>query len=398
VCVLATGCVSEPVSVGHSERNSTTAGERSIGGDAADPASSFTMPNDVWAVVQQRCTWCHTPQHPTGGFDFTNRTQSQAVVRAIGYGVQSEMAPVLGRLTAADKSVLLDWVQRTTGPLPPVVVPARIHWEMTQAIAGFADGTTPPGFGFVVEDGWIDASVWKVASYTDRYGITGRGVALDQTHSVDQSIFPLSRNPSSYFFFKGIPWHGRMHDMRLEGDIRVDRWMSVGMQTAHCEPTGRANREYVRLQFDRDAISLRSAPKGPAFAETWPWGGSGSSPGADPQLTGTLDATGFYQRNDEWLHFVLTATRVAGGVRWTALVTRRGTGAVVASLNAMQASSTPLAGSFFLHAYAVGGKRNWANLVLDAEIDRDATPAAQPRPAPRGGAQYGTGGDPLATR
>jgi hypothetical protein len=88
---------------------------------------------------------------------------------------------------------------------------------------------------------------------------------------------------------------------------------------------------------------------------------------------GTLNASGFYQRNDEWLHFVFTATRVPQGTVWTALVTRRGTGAVVADLQGMQQSSEPLAGTFFLHAYAVGDKRNWANLVFDAQIDRDPT-------------------------
>jgi hypothetical protein len=370
-------------------------GEGSTSAGTVAPAATYTMPNAVWAVVQQRCTWCHTAQHPTGGFDFSHREQSHATVRAIGTGVQLEMAPLVGRLAAAEKSILLDWVQGTTGPLAPVVVPARLHWELNTALAGVPDGTTAPGFGFVIEDGWIDPAAWKVATYTDRFGITARGIALNQTHSVDQSAFPSSRNPSSYFFFKGIPWHGRLHDMRLEGDIRVDRWMSVGMQAMRCEPPGRSNRDYVRLQFDRDAISLRSAP---TVNETWPWGGSAASPGADAKLTGTLNASGFYQRNDEWLHFVLTAARVSGGVRWTAVVTRRGTGALVASLSAMQATSMPLEGSFFLHAYAAGDKRNWANLSLDAAIDRDAAPAPQPRFGPRGGLQHAESDAPVARR
>jgi hypothetical protein len=381
VWMAMTGCDPASTPVGPADRFSPTTDQR-LAAAGGDDAAAATMPDDVWAVVQQRCTWCHTTQHPTGGFDFTRRDQSAAVVRAIGTGVQLEMAPLIGRLAPLEKRTLLDWVQRTTGPLPAVVTPARLRWELAGVVTGLPDGATVPGFAFVVEDGWIDSSPWTVATYTDRFGISARGIALNQTHSVDPSRFPQSRNPSSYFVFKGIPWHGRCHDMRLEGDVRVDRWMSVGMQAARLEPTGRANRDYVRLQFDRDAISLRSAPAGPQFLETWPWGGSAAAPGADPELTGTLNASGFYQRNDEWLHFVLTATRLAGGVRWSAIVTRRGTGAVVASLHAMQPSSTPLAGSFFLHAYAAGGKRNWANLVFDASIDRDALVAQQPRPAP----------------
>jgi hypothetical protein len=53
------------------------------------------------------------------------------------------------------------------------------------------------------------------------------------------------------------------------------------MQADDMHPTGRDNRSYVRLQFDRDAISLRSAP---TALETWPWGGA-----PDAKLTGTLD-------------------------------------------------------------------------------------------------------------
>jgi hypothetical protein len=29
----------------------------------------------------------------------------------------------------------------------------------------------------------------------------------------------------------------------------------------------------------------------------------------------------------------------------------------------------PASGTFFLHAYAGGGRRNWANLVFDAKVD-----------------------------
>lgn len=379
VWLAVTGCGPEPTPVGPADRFSSNGGSESIGATTGEAAVAATMPDDVWAVVQQRCAWCHTSEHPTGGFDFSQRAQSLATVRAIGTGVQLEMAPLIGRLPSHEKRTILDWVRRTSGPLPPVFVPPMVHWELSTVIAGLPEGAVVPGFGFVVEDGWIDSSPWTVATYTDRFGITARGVALDQRHGVDQTVFPPSHNPSSYFVFKGIPWHGRFRDVRFEGDVRVDRWMSVGLQASRLEPTGRANRDYVRLQFDRDAISLRSAPVAP-FLETWPWGGSAAAPDPDPELVGTLNASGFYQRSDEWLHFVVTATRATGGVRWTAVVTRRGTGATVASLSAMQASAAPLAGSFFLHAYAAGTRRNWANLVLDARVDHDATVVTRPHP------------------
>jgi hypothetical protein len=349
---------------------------KSMSGHGAETSSRLTMPADVWSIVQQRCVWCHTTQHSTANLDFTHRTQSAGDVRRIGTGVQVEMAPLVARLDAREKDAILSWVERETGALPPVSIPPRLHWELSPLLAGLPEGAHAPGFGFVLEDGSIDSAPWTVTTYTDRFGISARSIALDQTHAVDPAVFPASRNPSSYFVFAGVPWHGRFHDMRLEGDVRVDRWMSVGMQAERIEPPGRNSREYVRLQFDRDAISLRSAPT--AF-ETWPWGGTAVSPGADGKLVGTTDrGGGFYQRSDEWLHFVLTATRSASGVRWDALVTRRGDGSMVAWLQATQASAKPLGGTFFLHAYAVGGRRNWANLVFDASIDRDTAPTLPP--------------------
>jgi len=365
------GCGSEPTPVGPAEILTAKGGP--------ETNATVTFPANVWSVVQQRCVWCHTPQHPTGGFDFTQQTQTLTTVHEIGYAVQQEMAPAIVRLPAAEKRTILDWVVATTGPFPQVAIPATYHWELQNVIAGLPDGAPVPGFEFAIEDGWMDPTPWTVATYTDRYGIRCKGVALNQTRFTDTRVFSSSRNPSSYLVFKGVPWHGRFHDMRMEGDVRVNRWISVGMQLRDMQPTGRRQRDYVRLQFDRDAISLRSAPTG---LETWPWGGSGSSPGADGKLTGNLNASGFYQRNDEWLHFVLTSTRVAGGVQWTALVTRRGTGAVVASLQGLQRTTELLSGGFFLHAYGVGSKRNWANLVFDAQIDGDPVSAVPPATVP----------------
>lgn len=366
------GCGPEPTPVG-------PAAKAASGGPETNAVVAF--PADVWSVVQERCVWCHTPQNPTGGFDFTQRTQTLATVREIGYAVQQEMAPLVVRLPAAEKRTILNWVAAATGPWPQVQVPASYHWELQNVIAGLPDGAPVPGFAFAVEDGWIDSRPWTVATYTDRFGIRFKGVALAQSRFTDSRIFSSSRNPSSYLVFKGVPWHGRFHDMRMEGDVRVNRWISVGMQARDMQPSGRGRRDYVRLQFDRDAISLRSAP---TVTETWPWGGSGAVPGADGKLTGNLNASGFYQRNDEWLHFVLTSARVPEGVRWNALVTRRGTGAVVASLQALQRTTEPLGGVFFLHAYGVGSQRNWANLVFDAQVDGDPVSAPPPvPPAPR---------------
>jgi hypothetical protein len=244
-----------------------------------------------------------------------------------------------------------------------VTIPARFTWRLEDAIAGLPDGAPAPGFAFVVEDGYIDEQGWRVRTESDNHGRSYRAIVLEQNHGVDQRVFSSSRNPSSYLVFNGIPWHGRFADCRIEGDVRVRRWMSIGMHAREIEPTGRDQREYVRLQIDRDAISMRSAP---TPLETWPWGDR-----ADPRLAGTTNASGFYLTGNAWLHFVFEARTEPAGVRWTARVTNTATGAVVADLSAIEAGPNPLRGTFFLHAYSVDGGRAWANLVFTADIDRN---------------------------
>jgi hypothetical protein len=331
------------------------------GGGTGGGGGGSTGGGTADAIIAQRCTWCHTARHPAAGIDLQAGVGS-AQLDAFGRGVQLELAPFVERLGAADKRTLLDWVRARGGAVPPVpAIPARTTWRLADVIADLPDGAPAPGFAFVVEDAFVDTRGWTVATFTDKHGRTCRGVALAQEHSVDQSVFSSSRNPSSYLVFGDLPWHGRFYDTRIEGDVRVGRWMSVGMAARRLSPTGRSQRDYVRLQFDRDAISLRSAP---TPLETWPWGER-----ADPRLRGTTDAAGFYQTASEWLHFVFESRRESGGVRWTARVVNPATGRVMADLSAFETTSTPPAGTFFLHAYSTGDKRGWANLVVTTSID-----------------------------
>jgi hypothetical protein len=314
------------------------------------------------ALVTRHCVWCHTSASPAAGIDLQAMRLSPAQWDAMGYGVAYELAPFATRLVPGDKRTLLDWIRARGGTVPAVTIPSTATWRMSDAIAGLPNGAPAPGFAFVIEDGYIDHDGWTVQTYTDRHGTTYKGIHLNQTHGVDQAIFSSSRNPSSYLVFPGIPWHGRFYDSRMEGDVRVGRWMSIGMHARDMTPTGRDHREYVRLQIDRDAISLRSAP---TPLETWPWGDR-----PDPRLSGTTDASGFYQTSSEWLHFVLQARRTSDGVAWSARVTNPATGAVMADLAATERSANPLMGTFFLHAYSTGDDRMWANLVFSASIDR----------------------------
>lgn len=313
------------------------------------------------ALVARHCVWCHTTAEPAAGIDLQSMRLSPQQWNEMGRGVANELAPFATRLAPGDKRTLLDWIAARGGDVPAVSIPATANWRLADAIAGVPEGAAAPGFAFVIEDGYIDRSGWTVRSYTDRHGRTYRGVHLDQTHRVDQSVFSSSENPSSYLVFPNA-WHGRFHDSRMEGDVRVGRWMSIGLHARTMEPTGRDHREYVRLQLDRDAISLRSAP---TPLETWPWGNR-----ADPRLQGTTDASGFYQTSSEWLHFVLQARTTSAGVEWTARVTNPATNAVIADLHALERDPDPLQGTFFLHAYSTGDDRMWANLVFSATIDR----------------------------
>jgi hypothetical protein len=316
---------------------------------------------DFWAIMDQSCLWCHTTQNPEAGFDFSNHTIDASGYNEMANGVQLEMAPLMERLQRRDKDVLLGWLAARGATIPPEDIPSRYRWTLADEIASLPDGATAPGFAFIIEDGFIDQQAWTVSTYTDKHGRTYRGIALDQQRQVDQSIFTSSRNPSSYLIFRGVPYHGRFFNSRMEGDVRVGRWMSVGMATRTMEPTGRDKREYVRLQFDRDAISLRSAP---TRLETWPWGDE-----ADGRLTGNLNASGFYQTSSEWLHFVFESKRQADGVHWTAVVTNPQTGAVLADLHGVESLADPLQGTFFLHSYSTGDNDMWANLVFETQVD-----------------------------
>ena len=314
------------------------------------------------ALVTRNCVWCHTSANPTAGIDLQTMRLSATQWDDMGRGVAYELAPFVTRLAPGDKRTLLDWIAARGGHVPAVTIPSTHSWRLADAIAGRANGDPAPGFAFVIEDAYIDHQGWTVQTYTDRHGRTYKGIHLDQTHRVDQRIFSSSVNPSSYLVFPNVPWHGRFYDSRMEGDVRVGRWMSIGMHARDMSPTGRDHREYVRLQIDRDAISLRSAP---TALETWPWGNR-----PDPRLNGTTDASGFYQTSSEWLHFVLQARRTGDGVAWTARVTNPATGAVMADLSAFERDANPLMGTFFLHAYSTGDDRMWANLVFTASVDR----------------------------
>jgi hypothetical protein len=314
------------------------------------------------AVLARHCTWCHTTEHPAARIDLQSGRLTPTQLDDMGRGVQLEMAPFISRLPSADKRTLLDWVRSQGGTVPVVSIPTQYTWRLADAIANVPDGSPAPGFAFVVEDGFIDEHAWTVQSSTGNDGRTFRGIELDQSHSVDQSVFPSSRNPSSYLVFKGIPWHGRFKNSRIEGDVRVHRWMSIGLHARELEPLGRDHRQYVRLQIDRDAISMRSAPM---HLETWPWGDV-----ADPRLSGNTNASGFYLTSGPWLHVVFQARSEPGGVRWSARVTNTSSGQVLADLSALETDSDPLMGTFFLHGYSVSAGKVWANLVFTADIDQ----------------------------
>src|SRR5262245_48861232 len=141
---------------------------------------------NVTALLARDCRWCHTTEHPSAGINFEYGSLTRAQLNDMGRGVQLEMAPFIHRLPAADKRALLDWVRAQGGTVPEVQIPSRFTWRLADAIANVPNGARAPGFGFVIEDGFIDELAWKVENSTDSHGRAYRAVTLNQDHGVDQ--------------------------------------------------------------------------------------------------------------------------------------------------------------------------------------------------------------------
>lgn len=368
-------------------------------GPAKVLAAPATMTDTVWTRTRTECRWCHIYQvydPVTGGqrypsdFNFTTRTSVDATqLSTLGFGVRTELAPFVKRLSPIVRDTLIAWAASRGYTTPIYNLPQTFDFTWATWLNQQSGSNIPRGWFFTVEDGWIDgASVnggsathrWRIEDVTDGQGTRHRALVERQTRTTSADSFPASQNSSVYGILGFQKYHGRFYDYTIEGDVYGlnNRWFSVFMHAEEMKPTGRDHREYVRAQFDRDAISIRSVP---TANETWPWGGSGcGTEGADSKLVGHLNKCDIFLGTSRWYHFVFTSqrrTRLGGfatadtlGTLYTLQFQDPYTQETIADLYGIAINDTTSAGVWGFHSYAASsGIRAWANIQVHAKVD-----------------------------
>lgn len=345
-------------------------------------AAPVTMPDTTWAIVQKSCKHCHQWEPMPAGVDLRTRTSVQDhQLPLFASGVGLELAPFVSKLTPAHKDTLIKWVKSRGVQAPTYAVPTTFTYDMNEWIA---KQTTehPKGWFWSNEDNWIDGATANGGQTTHRWYVGSfqgkQALRLLQTHQTSADSFAASRNPSTYGIVGPQWYHGHYYDYTIEGDVygTLNRWFSVFLEASVIKPPGRSNRNYVRLQFDRDAVSLRSIP---SDEETWPWGGTAASPGADEVLVGNLNKSGIFLGN-KWYHFVFTSerrTKAKGyvsadtlGTMYTALVTDPQTKEVIANLWGIAVNDTTREGVWGFHKYSsAAAPVAWANVTVRAKVN-----------------------------
>src|SRR5262249_13193340 len=146
-------------------------------------------------------------------------------------------------------------------------------------IAGAANGSDGQAsgrfFGFAIED--LARSPLTIEDYTDNQGVTKRGVALQDFHSVNQDSFDLSTHPVNYIVPDGLAWNGRPIEMTFSGWVVQDRHMGLFFHSRELRKgaspsAAREKRTYVRLQIDQDYFAWRGKKSDYVDnIETFPW-------------------------------------------------------------------------------------------------------------------------------
>lgn len=275
------------------------------GGKVKPPsvATNPTMSNGMWNVVKAECKHCHDGRgnhaYPAD-IDLSSKTSlTLAQVQETADAVRDERAPAFRKIAAADIDTILAWCQDRGADTTAVYVPSAWSWNQTNQIGSDANGTNLEGpgefFAFAVEDyGRPDSLVVKTVD-----GIKGMkffNLTPANDDSMDTGTAPTHR--VTYIIPDGIAWNGRMTTGTVKGWVRQNRWMGFVVHGQMLKKGGspyaaREPRTYVRVQVDRDWLSLRSKVDPADNTETYPWSG------ADPLLT----ASSGYSLNDG--HFLL---------------------------------------------------------------------------------------------
>jgi len=347
--------------------------------------STWTLDPKAWAVAKNACHHCHhTAPYPAGYEIHANGTQLIGPsIQAFFDGVALEKAPANRRLTALEKDTLLRWAVSQGATWHAPVVPGAIQWSMNEQIAAAAEGSdaAAPGrfFGFRVEDkARLDPATFKIKSYTDRNGVTKKGIEFAEFASIDQDSFASSTNPVSYIFVDGLAWGTRIREFTIRGFCAHARWAFIGVHTKEMKkgPSrygSRTQREYIRAQIDRDWVSLRGKKIPADNIETYPWNGP------DPFLTAPAGEhlnEGQYLNDDEWLKFTFTGRDLGSVFRYTFLL-EKVDGTDVAYLVGDRTDSADVNGGFFLGGYgknSSSSKRDrFAEVTIEATCVGGAT-------------------------
>jgi hypothetical protein len=298
-------------------------------------------------------------------------------IQAFFDGVADERAPLNRALSAADKDILLRWAASQGATWHTPIVPPSITWSMNTQIAGAAEGSDAAGpgrfFGFRVEDmARLDPSYFKIRSYTDRNGVTKKGIEFAEFASVNQDSFASSTNPTSYIFIDGLAFGTRIREFTIRGFCTQSRWLFLGVHTKEMtkgpSPYGsRTRREYIRAQIDRDWVSLRGKKIPADDFETYPWGGQ------DPFLTvvpGRALNAGTFLNDDEWLRFTFTGKDLGNTFRYE-LSLQRMNGSELAHVAGDRSDNSEVHGGVFFGGY--GKNSSTSKRDRFAEVTIEAT-------------------------
>ena len=329
-------------------------------------ATTWTFDSNAWTVAKASCIQCHQSAsypagveiHPISGGG--HLIGGSLTLQQVFDGVAYEKAPAHKRLLTPDKSYFTSWLADQGANWHNPTVPSTLSWSMATQIGSSQDGTGAgsPGkfFGFRVEDlARLDSQTFIINTFTDRNSVAKKCIEFSETATVNQDSFSSSSNPTSYIFIDGLAWTGRMREVEFSGYVMQARWLFIGFTTQEMKkgasPTAsREQRDYVRLQIDRDWISWRGKKIPADGTETYPWSG------ADPYLTATSDGLNdsVFLNDDEWYYVEGTITDLGSTLEYYATVSDvYGSGqGVLATVGGTRSDTGQPHGSIFFGSYS----------------------------------------------
>lgn len=319
--------------------------------------------SNVWTIAKASCRGCHQYVGKDNPAEVDLKTRYFEGPTGFDLGdfysaIVLEKAPANRLLSQTERETFLAWMMTLGFQGYTVTVPLSQSWSMATQIGAASDGSQAAQagkfFGFRVEDN-KRTSNFKIATYSDRNGVSKKCIEFEENVAVDQDSFNLSQNPTNYIFIDGLAWNGRWRLMTASGYVVQSRWLFIGFHTREMKkgasPTqAREPRDYVRLQVDRDWVSWRGK-KPPADAtETYPWNG------ADPWLTANGEGLndGVFLNDDEWYRVDVVIADTGDSLRYYATV-KTVSGTLKAEVSGRRYDDRQAYGTMFFGSYSTNG-------------------------------------------